>query len=58
MELIKYAIVHYPFLLNCNQSNVQKGNFKTLNEEIAAAIPILKELEFSKIINLLQKQVY
>lgn len=54
MDIIRYANAHYPFLLECNQSNVQKGNYKTIEEEMEAAIPILEALEFKKMVTLLQ----
>ena len=54
IEIIKYADLQYPFLLECNQSNLQKGNYKTVEAEIEAAIPVLEALEFKKIVTLLQ----
>lgn len=56
MEIIKYATKHYSFLFECNQTNVQKGNYKTIEEEMDAAIPILETLEFKKIITLLREK--
>jgi hypothetical protein len=56
IKIIEYAYANYPFLLKCNQSNVQKGIFKTVEEEIEAAIPILEELEFGKIVTLLKSK--
>jgi spore coat polysaccharide biosynthesis protein SpsF len=57
MDIIKHAEANYPFLLKCNQSNVQKGNYKTVEEEIEAVIPVLEALEFKKIISLLKKNL-
>jgi spore coat polysaccharide biosynthesis protein SpsF len=54
LKIIEYAALQYPFLLKCNQTNVQKGNSKTIEEEIKVAIPILEALELSKIVSLLQ----
>ena len=53
-KIIEYAYENYPFLLKCNQSNVQKAIYTTVEEEMQVAIPILEELEFSKIVNLLK----
>ena len=54
LQLLEYADLQYPFLLKCNQTNVQKRNSKTIEEEIKVAIPILEALELNKIVNLLQ----
>lgn len=54
IEIIKYTNIKYPFLLKSNQSNVQKANYKTLDAEIEKAIPVLEELEFKRIVSLLQ----
>jgi spore coat polysaccharide biosynthesis protein SpsF len=54
LDIIRHAKLHYPFLLECNQLNVQKGNYKTLEQEIEAAIPVLESLEFKNIVTLLQ----
>lgn len=54
IEIIKYANTKFPFLLKSNKTNVQKENYKTLEEEIEKVIPVLEELEFKKIVSLLQ----
>ena len=41
-------------IIECNQSNVQKGNYKTVEEEIEAAVLVLEALEFKKTVTLLQ----
>jgi spore coat polysaccharide biosynthesis protein SpsF len=54
IEIIKHANIKFPFLLKSNQANVQKENYKTLEQEIEKVIPILEELEFKKVVALLQ----
>jgi spore coat polysaccharide biosynthesis protein SpsF len=54
IEIINYANTKFPFLLNSNKTNVQKANYQTLEEEIDKVIPVLEELEFKKVVSLLQ----
>lgn len=53
LELIKYCFDKYPWIFEVNTSNIQKTTYKTIEEEIEIATPILEKYDFKKIISLL-----
>lgn len=52
LKLIDFALVNYPWIFEANQSNFQKKQYATLEEEQLAAKELLKSLDFNRIINL------
>jgi spore coat polysaccharide biosynthesis protein SpsF len=51
-ELIDFVSKNYPWIFEINQSNFQKRQFSTLDEEIYAAKQLLKSFDFERILNL------
>ena len=56
LDLIDYCTEHYSWIFEVNQNNFQKGNYASLEEEIANVKPILEQLEFKKVLSLLDSQ--
>lgn len=56
LDLIDYCVDNYPWIFEVNQNNFQKGNYASLAEEIASVKPILEQLEFKKVLSLLDSQ--
>lgn len=52
LKLIDYVLANYPWVFEANQSNFQKKQYATLEEERLAAKEILESLDFNRIINL------
>lgn len=53
LEVIKYAVIHYPWLFNVNNMNVQKKQFSSLEEEVQYVIGILRKMEINRVANYL-----
>ncbi|KVV13959.1 cytidylyltransferase domain-containing protein [Flavobacterium sp. TAB 87] len=58
LRMIEYVVDRFPFLFECNQSNIQKDNCKTLEEEIDVAIPILEKLELTRLVNVFKSKIH
>ncbi|WP_432222930.1 cytidylyltransferase domain-containing protein [Flavobacterium sp. TMP13] len=58
LRMIEYVVDRFPFLFECNQSNIQKDSCKTLEEEIDFAIPILEKLELTRLVNVFKSKIH
>lgn len=57
MELIEFAKTKYIWLLDTNQMSVQKKVYDNWEDELAVVIPFLKNLDFFKTVNHLEKYI-
>lgn len=55
LDLIKYCLEEYPWIFTVNQNNIQKNNYKSIQEEIEVAKPILSEYGFNRLISVIDE---
>jgi spore coat polysaccharide biosynthesis protein SpsF len=56
IKLVEQTFHLYPWLFETNSTNFQKRNYATFAEELEYVKPILEQLEFKKIVSLLDSQ--
>lgn len=54
LKLIEYVSQNYPWVFQSNLNNIQKRQFKNIEEEISAATLFLKEYDYNKTANILE----